>query len=91
MQIEILPQSARFARTFDDKWDVTCTDKEGREYWREIHSENLEAMYDLSTKVNQRGKIDINYWSCRTPYGSLAWELDGCEYDVMLWERQNSR
>ena len=60
MQIEILPQSARFARTFDDKWDVTCTDKEGREYWREIHRENLEAMYDLSTKVNQGVNIHIN-------------------------------
>jgi len=91
MQVEILPNSARFVGTFDNKWDVTCADKEGREYWREVHTEDWEAMDRLAVKVNQHGKIDSQYWSCRTPYGTLAWELDGCEYDVMLWERQNYR
>ena len=92
MKIKIAKDSARTASTYTDKtFDVTCTDPEGRQYWREVHSENWEAMRCLADKVNQRGEIDSRYWTCHTPYGSLAWELDGCEYDVMKWERQNYR
>jgi len=92
MKIKIAKDSARTASTYTDKtFDVTCTDPEGRQYWREAHSENWEAMRCLADKVNQRGEIDSRYWTCHTPYGSLAWELDGCEYDVMKWERQNYR
>lgn len=92
MKIKIAKDSARTASTYTDKtFDVTCTDPEGRQYWREVHSENWGAMRCLADKVNQRGEIDSRYWTCHTPYGSLAWELDCCEYDVMKWERQNYR
>lgn len=92
MKIKIAKNSARFASTINNEtWDVTCTDPEGREYWRDLHSNDWEAMSSLADKVNQRGEIDIEYWSCRTPYGTLAWELDGCEYDLMRWERETFR
>lgn len=92
MKIKIAKDSARTASTYDNEtFDVTCSDREGRQYWREVHSKNWEAMLRLAGKVNECGEIDSQYWTCHVPYGSLAWELDGCEYDVMLWERETYR
>ena len=43
MKVKIAKNSARFASTINNEtWDVTCTDPEGREYWRELHSNDWE-------------------------------------------------
>jgi hypothetical protein len=33
----------------------------------------------LKERVADRGSIDPDLWACRTPYGTNAWLLDGCE------------
>ena len=58
MKVKITPNSARFAATYDDyTFDVTCTDRQGRQYWREVHSKDLDAMDPLAQKVNKCGEI----------------------------------
>lgn len=81
---------ARAAATYDDyHYDVTCSDAAGRQYWRNVHSTDFEAMMRLAGKVTERGYINSEHWDCHVPYGSTAWDLDGEEYYLVLRESPN--
>lgn len=90
MKVKITPNSARFAATYDDyTFDVTCTDRQGRQYWREVHSKDLDAMDRLAQKVNKCGEINNQLWACYVPYGSTAWDIEGHEYDLVQREKED--
>ena len=87
MEIKIIGK-ARAAATYDDyHYDVTCSDAAGRQYWRNVHSTDFEAMMRLAGKVTERGYINSEHWGCHVPYGTFAWELEGMEQRLVQDER----
>lgn len=89
MEIKIKGK-ARAVTTYDDyHYDVTCSDAAGRQYSRNVHSTDFEAMMRLAGKVTERGYINSEHWDCHVPYGSTAWDLDGEEYYLVLRENPN--
>lgn len=75
-----------------DRWVVMGADADGREYvLNDDHG--LRAMPEYKAqavvaKINAAGKV-INpmLWSCRAPYGTSAWMLDGMEERMIEDER----
>jgi hypothetical protein len=76
--------------TYDDcHYDVMCCDAVGRQYWRNVHSTDFDAMLRLADKINERGYINSEHWECHVPYGSTAWDLDGHEFLLVQRESPN--
>ena len=70
-----------------NSWTVYCNDAEGRQYYRTDLKLALHVANDLAKKVNERGTINADLWACHVPYGSEAWEIEGCEQRQIEDER----
>lgn len=76
----------------DGQFVVQAWDAEGREYTL-MHGDTGIACFThggalkMALKVQQAGSIDPDFWSCRIPYGSVAWLLDGMEEQIIEDEK----
>lgn len=70
-----------------DLYEITANDMQGRQYLlRGVALPFLRAQ-TLIAKIARAGEINVELWDCRTPYGTEAWLLDGCEEREMEDER----
>ena len=91
MNIALANVSAAFFE--EDNWVVMGHDADGREYVLNDETNGLRLMpcyqaQAVVAKIGAAGKI-INpmLWSCRAPYGTRAWLLDGMEERMIEDER----
>lgn len=65
-------------------WIVTARDADGREYLLldengTVRKMSFHTADCVCERVKAAGQIDVNFLSCRTPYGTTAWLIDGME------------
>jgi hypothetical protein len=69
----------------DEGFVIMAWDAQGREYIllsADSGFVTFQSPLDarrLVEKIKAKGLIDPAYWTCRAPYGSLAWDIDGEE------------
>lgn len=73
-------------------WLVQASDADGREYTLgdekfPLRPLPLHVAQRVAEKVKAAGDIDENLWSCRVPYGTNAWLIDGMEERQIADER----
>jgi len=64
-------------------WEVQCCDMDGRVYTHMKQFNTAAGACALLAKVAEAGKIDLEHWNCRVPYGTEAWLEDGMEVTLM--------
>jgi hypothetical protein len=74
----------------NDRYLVFCYDADGREYWHTGEFSRPRADR-LARKVAAVGRIDLQYWNARTPYGTQAWLIDEMEVTLMDDEERQAK
>lgn len=77
--------STNIACIASERIGIMAYDKDGREYLL-MNQDGGCVTFPRHTdacrfakKVADKGEINLDLWSCRTPYGSSAWWIDGME------------